>query len=376
MKNSSSKNIFFSVIICLLGLIFIFFVLEVFLRLFFPQDLIEPMAAQIDSEIIYTLTPNKNSYLKGSDIRKFHLKTNSLGLREKEIAPVKPEGVMRIMLLGDSVSMAEGVELEEIYLKKFEDLCRMHNIGNVETINAAIRGYGNDQELILLRRIGKKINPDIVILAFYTGNDLIDNWEGRLFRLEGGSLIQQPAKLEASTKYRFYSMQAKFQNMPGYSFIMSHSHLANWLRRSFSLIIFNIIYKDTDLGTPVIKTMPLEDRDEFYLTTAILSQWSKDVESIGAIPFIMIIPHEKLIRGIRQNPSGEYERLDLAVEKFCRQHKILYLNLAYNMIGFKGDFNSLWLQQDGHFNPGGHIWVAEQLFKAFREQSLIKLRAE
>ena len=79
------KNFLLNSVVVLSSLIFTLLLVEIFFRLFLPQDLITPMAAQLDQEIIYTLTPNTESYLRGTSSRFFHLKTNSLGLREAEI---------------------------------------------------------------------------------------------------------------------------------------------------------------------------------------------------------------------------------------------------------------------------------------------------
>jgi hypothetical protein len=64
------------------------------------------------------------------------------------------------MLLGDSMSMAEGVELEETYIKRYEWLANKEGrCPRIETINAAIRGTGTNQETLFFERIGAKFNP-------------------------------------------------------------------------------------------------------------------------------------------------------------------------------------------------------------------------
>lgn len=58
--------------------------------------------------------------LKGTSTRWFHVETNSFGLRDSEHALQKAPGTFRVLLLGDSMSMAEGVELEDTFIKQFE----------------------------------------------------------------------------------------------------------------------------------------------------------------------------------------------------------------------------------------------------------------
>ncbi len=340
-------------------------ILELAVRIAIPQDVIKPMVTQLDPELIYTLKPNYDAYLKGTAVRLFHLKTNSLGLREREIPFEKPPGVFRIELLGDSVSMAEGVELEETYLKQLESRLHAQGWPNVETINAAIRGYGTDQELLLFRRIGKRFHPDLVILAMYTGNDLDDNWAGQLFRLEGGALIQQPATLKTSEKYRFYTIQSRVQQVPGYTFLMAHSQLANLVRVVWAKILQDTVTSDSKYGPEV----SMDDRPEFQLTAGILQQWDREVRDAGARPLVMIIPTREEAQAVAMKSSVERSQTDLALERVCRELELAVLNLT-PQVAQHAHAEALWLK-DGHLSPEGHRWVAQVLFEALRANRML-----
>jgi lysophospholipase L1-like esterase len=297
----------------------------------------------------------------------FTLKTNSLGLREREIAPGAPKKGSRILLLGDSMSMAEGSEYDELYIKKLEGLLEEKGPSRAETINAAIRGYGNDQELILFRRVKEMYKPGVVILAFYTGNDLEDNWDGQLFRLENGKLTQQPASAETSKKFRYYAVQARAQNFPGYGFIMGKSHAANWARVTYSRILQKRIYKS---DRPAGAAVPFSDQPAFRLTVAILAQWKQEVRDIKALPYILIIPKRDDVRKLRIKTGPEPQRLDLEIEAFCRRENIPCLNLTPRMIAMKDGFEELWLSC-GHLSPRGHSWVADRLYDDLGPRKLL-----
>ncbi|MBI4436137.1 MAG: hypothetical protein HY590_01795 [Candidatus Omnitrophica bacterium] len=346
-------------------------VAEICLRLFFPQDLIRPQGVQLDQEIIYTLKPNTEAHFKGTSVRMYHLKTNSVGIRERETSFHKPNHVFRILLLGDSISMGEGVEFEETYLKQLELLLEAAHIKGVETINAAIRGYGNDQELILFRRIGKRYEPDLVILAFFVYNDMEDNWEAQLFKLKKGKLVQQPATVEMSKKYRNYVINSRVQNRPGYRFLMSHSHAANWLRVTYSTLLRRSADREERAKKDQHK-VPLEKQPAFHLTLAILEAWDREVKEIGARPFLLILPARSQMRSLRAMPDADTPRLDLALEKFCEREGISFSNLSQSLLKWQGDFESLWLA-DGHLSPEGHVWVARELFGALRSKGLLKM---
>ncbi len=98
------------------------------------------------------------------------LTINSLGLRDREYPHAKPEGVFRILVLGDSFTWGYGISDDEIFTELLEsDLNRAGH--RVEVLNAGVSGWGTDQELLFLEKEGFNYEPDLVILAFYLYND-------------------------------------------------------------------------------------------------------------------------------------------------------------------------------------------------------------
>src|SRR5215217_8838364 len=45
----------------------------------------------------------------------------------------------------------------------------------VEVINGGVAAYGTGQELLLLDQVGAKLQPDLVLLLFFVGNDVTNN---------------------------------------------------------------------------------------------------------------------------------------------------------------------------------------------------------
>jgi hypothetical protein len=107
---------------------------------------------------------------------------NSLGLRSPESTYEKPPGVFRILVLGDSYIEGLQVELAETLpqqLAKQLNAAREANDGQpktVEAINAGVSNWGTDNQLLWLREEGVKYDPDLIVLAFYPGNDFMNNW--------------------------------------------------------------------------------------------------------------------------------------------------------------------------------------------------------
>jgi len=106
-------------------------------------------------------------------------KINSQGYRDREHTVNKPQGVFRVAMLGDSYTEARQVAMDKAFTSLAEEeLNRRHCLGErrVEVLNFGIGGYGTGQELLLLRERVWKFSPDMVVLQFYAGNDIYNNY--------------------------------------------------------------------------------------------------------------------------------------------------------------------------------------------------------
>jgi hypothetical protein len=165
-------------------------------------------------------------------------------------------------------------------------------------INAAVRGYGTDQELILFERLIPMYRPDEVLLAFVALNNLDDNLYGNLFAVQGDQLVRLLPSDEASPKYRYYRRQALIQNFPGYPTLMRYSHLANFIQRRWSKLEYTRIFQAAPAADP-----EREDR-AWRLTRRILIAWQETTRRHGIQPRLLIIPSWEQIHG------GRDERID------------------------------------------------------------------
>lgn len=103
---------------------------------------------------------------------------NQDGLRDREHSKAKPPNTLRIAVLGDSFTEAIHVPAERTFWSRIERRlakCREIKGRGVEVINFGVQGYSTAQELITLRKKVWDYAPDLVILAFFVGNDVINN---------------------------------------------------------------------------------------------------------------------------------------------------------------------------------------------------------
>ncbi len=105
-------------------------------------------------------------------------RTNHAGFRDREHAEAKPANTVRIAVLGDSYCEAVQVELEDTFWAVCErklNECEPLADKQIEVLNSGVSGYGTAQELLTLRHHLWQYDPDIIVLAFLTGNDIRNN---------------------------------------------------------------------------------------------------------------------------------------------------------------------------------------------------------
>jgi hypothetical protein len=104
---------------------------------------------------------------------------NSDGQRDVERSRDKPPGTFRIAVLGDSYAEAFQVDRDATFWavleRRLNETCFAETGIRVEVLNFGVSGYGTTQQLQMLRHYVWPYEPDLVLLAFLTGNDLHDN---------------------------------------------------------------------------------------------------------------------------------------------------------------------------------------------------------
>ncbi len=151
----------------------------------------------------YVLTPKIEGWYRKEG--ESYVRISSAGLRDIEHSKTKPPNTLRIAIVGDSYAEALQVPLESAFWKLAENRlqqCSATGGRNVEMINFGVSGYGTAQELITLQRQVWDYEPDVVLLAFTTNNDVTDN--SRLLKKtdEIPYFVYRDDKLELDDSFR------------------------------------------------------------------------------------------------------------------------------------------------------------------------------
>lgn len=98
------------------------------------------------------------------------VRTNARGLRDDEVDVPKPTGTFRVLLLGDSMTAGLEVNKDETFEAACEQRLR-RQFGEVEVVNAGVRGYNLDNILEYFEHEGVSYTSDLVVYMFVE-NDL------------------------------------------------------------------------------------------------------------------------------------------------------------------------------------------------------------
>jgi hypothetical protein len=100
-------------------------------------------------------------------------KTNSLGFRDRELVPMQ-SGEHRIGLIGDSMVAGHGVEQNERFMELWFDSVE-DKPENATVWNLGISGTGTCDQVPAIEQLVDIYELDEVILALFSGNELVDN---------------------------------------------------------------------------------------------------------------------------------------------------------------------------------------------------------
>ncbi|MBK5257842.1 MAG: SGNH/GDSL hydrolase family protein [Vicinamibacteria bacterium] len=145
--------------------------------------------------------------------------TNSLGYRDRERQLARAPGVLRVVVLGDSVAMGLWIDKrEDTFPAKLETYLNRQG-RPAEVLNFGVVGYNTLQEVATLEERGLAFGPDVVLVEYCLNDRQRDdgNMLGRLVAAEKGERSLSAARLSRfmawSALYRFF----RFRVMAGFA---------------------------------------------------------------------------------------------------------------------------------------------------------------
>ncbi len=255
------------------------------------------------------------------------LNTNSKGFRGKKDFPYsKNKEKLRILILGDSFTFGDEVSDDETYAYYLQEM-----LPHTEVINMGVHGYGHDQMLILFKEEGVKYQPDIVILGFLP--------------------LDMPRNLLtfrdfAKPRFVLETGQLKLTGTP----VPRPEDILQWdWTRPRILDLFSLIRHK------IRRFSGLQKKEMEDITTAILMDLIRSIESIHATPILVYLPRAREIAidiAVTQDEAYMSSLCQLNENAKCFSTRPYF---AEKMA--KGETFKL----KGHWEPAGHRTVAEAI---------------
>ncbi len=117
-----------------------------------------------DPKIGHEHGPNRDAQLMG-----VRVETNSKGQRDREIPYERTPGVLRIAMIGDSLTMGWGVPFESLFSKRIERLYERAGV-KAEVVNLGVGNWNTVQEVEHFLTKDYRYNPDIIVLNYFVND--------------------------------------------------------------------------------------------------------------------------------------------------------------------------------------------------------------
>jgi len=289
------------------------------------------------------------------------IRINSLGLRGPEL-PELPAGGQRLLVLGDSVTVAFEVPFDQTFTALLEESLTQRLGRPVQVVNAGVRGYGTDQSFLYFRDRGHLLAPDAVIFIS-SNNDPTNNMTLHRMRRPFGkaafALRGEALALEGSPVPRFplcssWVMSATFEPVRTDGAmtriacqvqlrVADHSALFTFaaLRIRQNPDLLRLLYQT---GAPTeASNIGIAEAPE-RLTSRLLVALAEEVERRGSRLAVFL-------------PESQVPELDIASLRGAGAR----VETLLHSVADGADPEAIRFRNDSHFNQSGHRLLAERI---------------
>jgi hypothetical protein len=267
---------------------------------------------------------------------------NELGMRSAPLTP-KKSGEKRILVLGDSYTIAMQVADKQTFAKQLET--RMSGVGDINVINAGGEGAAPSDYISLAQFNRKTYQPDVVVIQLNEGDFITDPFEkNRPFFFE-----KKAGKYQIKSNRNFVSQNAlvsQFSQVQKYA--------------NFSVMRVAVERMNSIESEPVKENLANEKPD--YLPTLVpfivqnLKQKYKD-------PILVFVPRIDYF----SNQISQPTQAEILLEQAAKQQKVKLISMRQDYVrlyrethqtahGFNNTEPGI-----GHINSLGHTAIATRL---------------
>ena len=426
---SRRRGLIINLGISIIALIVSLVLIEFALRRFYPGP---PRVDSIfsyripDPSLGWRLAPNTHILTRNWEFSA-EIVISSQGWRDIERSHSNPNDNYRILVLGDSFIEAYSVDQQAMFTQQLERMLNESGgVGgrSVEVLNMGVGGYGTLQEYLALIEHGLRYDPDLVLLGFYTANDVSNNdleLETARYDESASKVVNRPFLLPGAPddweilspeyemavavyKSRLAEIQAEgpwWSQVKGDVWWQHTAIYTLYSNASLGLAQRNLEITGignanvTGSGSPISQSIlvhscqPLSEYDQGWeLTERILTRLDNDLAEAGVQFFVFTVPAyyevdlKRVAEELRvvENPQDlclfegtGHERLIAILD----DQQIPYINL---LPAFQDATNHegipLFRLTDRHWNEAGNQLAAREVLEGLRANNLLDPQIE
>ncbi len=393
-RNSSIKQLIGGLMMAFMTICLTFLGLEVGTRLLLSPPY-NPATGEFyacNNRLGWTGELNFRGVIEDPNFRQ-ELSFNSLGMHDSEHPLEKSAEGIRILLLGDSFVQAVQVNEAETAHQILEDYLNEQNItekSNIEVLSSGVVNWGTNQQLVYYREQGQLFGPDLVLLAFYIGNDLADNLPGNVvtsggfncyapyFAICDGKLNPEPLTYApgiSDMDNNCSALRRGWINSGGWLF--QHSRLYQQLE---PLLVANYPRQQFGQGFPsafsalYFPSNEAELKQAWQITEATMAQLKQEVEANGSQFAVALISPDIVVRlgvlspaeqaaVLKDDPilaDAQADRPNQRLSAFLHKQNIPFIDLTPAMIEHLAtNPTPLYILGEGHWTVEGNRIAGE-----------------
>ena len=326
-----------------------------------------------DLVVHHRLEPGAVSEMRSNEFRAT-LHVNSLGLRGPEIATEKDAGVYRILMLGDSMTMGEGVADDQTFSVLLERSLTDALGRRVQVLNAGVDSYTPLLAYLALRTRLIDLKPDAVVLNFDMSDLVQESYYRTLARFgPDGDVLAVPNPEGGRTLGRSITRWVS-RNL--YALRLVFLSLQDRLREGKATLNDAVVSRMSD--SLLLHTLAQDAEDRTDQWRAVFDSMERIQELCGrhsALFVVTIYPwghqvnDDEWLPG-RWNWMPEGARASdapfRAVGEFCRRSDIPFVDATPAFRASAGG-ERLFFRWDMHWTPAGHQVMGRVLQSYFEE---------
>ncbi len=347
MKRKRKHSLYANIILLIGSLLIGMILMEIVLRFIFPNGYFQ-----------YKPIPGVHTTYEYT----YHIKTNSWGIRDREFSKQELE-CKKILLLGDSMTYGQGVEVEDTFPKIIEK--RLSKINpNLLVINGGGKGTSTVGQFESLKELMDKHFFYAIGFCFFLGNDADNNYED-INKAEKARRIFE-------RKGRIYPIK---------EWLFGNSILYNYVYYKLKLMAYKMRLIPSFVGQNQLKKEYTErGKKGWDITFSIIDEIKQYFDRNKKTRlFFVLLPQDFQVDPEKQRNYGltqdEYDFLkpNRLLKTFLLKNSISYLDTTQAFINHYQikSYKKLFFPIDRHFNKSGHKLVANLLSSFLISEGLV-----